>query len=308
MITAILKVDPVRRKTIRSRSADRPVLPDHGSYTTATEQDYQTGRVCPAREHEMVRDDFFSEVEHTPVAWRGHHLHMPVFYPDVMFMSATMLAPAERVRAVLPSARLHPYQPMPGRALVSITAYRYRESDIGPYNEVGVGVPVTIDRKTPMFTGSLRKTPEVLQSYSYHLPVTTEIAREVGVEFAAYPKFVAEIEFEEAGDSVTCTLSEKGEHILTLSGRKLPTGPARRFRVEAITERRGYLLRSDLVMNLPEASSSSGRGDVTLELGDHPMARDIRNLDPGKVVRYSFCPRAQFILTPPVESYAVDAT
>jgi hypothetical protein len=252
----------------------------------------------------MEDNDFFTEIEHTPVTWRVLDLCMPVFYQQMAFISVMMLAPLERIKAVLPSTRLHPYRATPGQGLISISAYRYHECDIGPYNEVGLGIPVTLDTRTPLFTGLLRKPPETLTLYSYHLPVSTEIAREVGVEFAGYPKFVAEIEFTDQEKMIVCTLSEKGSHILTLNGRALATGPAGRFRVELITERNGYLLRSELVMSEHPMGVSSGKGDVTLELGDHPMAQDIRDLNPGKIVQYLDCPRAQPVLTPPLKSYA----
>ena len=46
-----------------------------------------------------------------------------------------------------------------------------------------------------MFTGILRKPPTEPEVYIHHLPVTTEIARDAGVEFAGYPKFLAYIGF-----------------------------------------------------------------------------------------------------------------
>jgi len=35
----------------------------------------------------MSEQDFFQEVEHTPVPWRQYQLHNPLFYPDIQFMS-----------------------------------------------------------------------------------------------------------------------------------------------------------------------------------------------------------------------------
>lgn len=128
----------------------------------------------------MSSGDFYQEIEHTPVAWRKYQLHIPLFYQDIRLMSMSILGPIDKVRAMLPSTRLKPYRITPWHSTISITAYQYQESDIGPYNEVSIGVPVTIDKNTPLFTGSFRKTPKTLMVYSHHLPVTTEIAREVG--------------------------------------------------------------------------------------------------------------------------------
>ena len=53
----------------------------------------------------MDADDFFAEIEHTEVSWRQHELHVPVFYQDIRLMSVSILAPIERVAAILPSER-----------------------------------------------------------------------------------------------------------------------------------------------------------------------------------------------------------
>jgi len=252
----------------------------------------------------MSTDDFYQEIEHTPVPWRQHKLHVPVFYPDIMLMTVSMLAPAERIRALLPSQRLKPYRITPWHSTMSITTYQYRQSDIGPYNEVAISVPVTLDEETPLFTGSLRRMPRMLMSYTHHLPVTTEIAREVGAEFAGYPKFVADIEFTEEDNWLTCELRADGQKVLKLSGRKLELKQAPRFRMSPLTFRRGYILRSEFVLSEREMGTSKSAADVKLELGEHQIAEELIELNLGKVVSYSYFPQAQGILTPVFESYA----
>jgi hypothetical protein len=257
------------------------------------------------RGSKMSEEDFFHEIEHTPVPWRQYQLSVPVFYHDIAFMSVSMLAPMETIRAVLPSERLRPYRVTPRHSPVSITAYQYRASDIGPYNEVSLAIPVTIDRDTPLFTGSLRGMPEVPKVYTLRLPVTTEIAREVGVEFAGYPKFIASIEFAEEGDWLCCEMVADDEHVLTLRGRKLALQSAPRFRVNPMTHLRGYILRSELVISAREVGISRRGEDIGLDLGKHEMAEEIRALKLGRVLSYQYCPRAQGILTPAFESFAV---
>jgi hypothetical protein len=252
----------------------------------------------------MSEGDFFQEIEHEPIPWRQYQLHVPVFYEDLMFMSVSMLAPAEGLRAILPSKRLNPYRITPWHGALSITAYQYRQCDLGPYNEVAIAIPVTIDRETPLFTGSLRKMPESPVLYVHHLPVTTEIARAVGAEFAGYPKFIAEIDFAEEGNWLTCAVSAQDSKILRLSGRKLDLERVPRYRVSPITYRRGYFLRSEFVISEREMGSSQSGQDVQLELGEHQIADELGGLNLGRVLGYQHCPRAQAILTPVFESFA----
>jgi hypothetical protein len=256
------------------------------------------------QEVKMSTNDFFQEIEHSPVPWRQYQLYVPLFYQEIKFMSVSMLAPLEKIRAVLPSKRMKPYRITPWHSTLSITAYQYRECDIGPYNEVSISIPITIDKQTPLFTGSLRRMPENPMSYSHHLPVTTEIAREVGAEFAGYPKFVADIEFAEEGDWLTCELKADSQNVLTFRGRKLELSKFPRIRINPITFRRGYILRSEFVINERDTGSSRSGEDVELELGEHPIAEELRELNLGRVLGYRYCPRAQGILTPVFESFA----
>jgi hypothetical protein len=248
--------------------------------------------------------DFYQEIEHSPVPWRQYQLHVPLFYPDIRLMTVSIIAPMDRLRAMLPSKRMKPYRITPWHGALAVTAYEYRECDLGPYNEVSISVPITIDKETPVFTGSLRKMPESLTTYTIHLPVTTEIAREVGAEFAGYPKFVADIAFTEQDDWLTCELRADGQKVLALSGRKLAVNRVPRLRVYPITHRRGYILRSEFVISERDMGESRSGEDVKLDWGDHPIAREVGELGLGRVLGYQYCPRAQGILTPVLESYA----
>jgi hypothetical protein len=258
------------------------------------------------KEVEVGKDEFFREIEHPEVPWKEYTLHVPVFYPDIRFMSASFLAPLEKIRAILPSERMKPYRITPWHSTVSVTAYEYRECDLGPYNEVSIGVPVTLDRETPVFTGFLRKMPQEPMVYSHALPVSTEIARVVGAEFAGYPKFVANIEFTESDEWLVCELRADGQLVLTLKGRRLHAEPSPRYRLHPITYRRGYILRSEMIASGGEVGGSRSQGDVRLELGEHQIADELRELSLGRLLGFRYCAKMQGILTPVIESYAGD--
>jgi hypothetical protein len=253
----------------------------------------------------MRNSPFFDEIEHVEVPWGERVAPCPVFYYDVMSFSIYMLAPTERVRAILPSPRLHPYRVSPRNCIVTIVAFEYRDSDIGPYNEVSISVPVTLDRPSPLFTGSLRSVPGTPKIYIHHLPVTTEIARDLGVEFAGYPKFLADIDIDKEGEWVSCDLRANGKHILTLKGRKLQTRPAPRSYTHPITFRNEHLLRCEMIASESETAASRDLSDVRLELGDHPIAQELRGLDLGRIMAYRYSPHFQAILTPVFESFPV---
>lgn len=93
--------------------------------------------------------------------------------------------------------------------------------------------------------------------------------------------------------------------VLTLRGRKLDLSRAPRQRTYPLTHRRGYILRSKFIGSEQEMGASRSGEDIKLELGDHPIAQELRDLAVGRVMAYYYCPQLQGILTPVIESYAV---
>lgn len=253
----------------------------------------------------MRNTEFFRQIEHMEIPWGSRTIFFPVFYYDVATLSVQFLASIERVRKLLPSSRMHPLRVTPWHCVVSISAFEYRDSDIGPYNEVSIGVPVVLNEPSPLFTGILSKVPAVPKIYVRHLPVTTEIAREAGVKFAGYPKFLAEITFERDGKWVRCQVREAGQHILTLTGREGVLSSVTRSRMQPITVRSGYMLRCELIVSERRQVSGRGSSGVRLELGDHPIAQEVREWKLGKILAYQYAPQHQAILTPVAESFAV---
>ena len=74
--------------------------------------------------------------------------------------------------------------------------------------------------------------------------------------------------------------------------------------MSSLTYRRGYILRSEFVISERQMGTSKGGEAVKLELGEHPIADELRELNLGKIVSYSFVPQAQGVPTPVFESYA----
>lgn len=252
----------------------------------------------------MKDNDFFYGISQARVPWKDQIITAPVFYQDVATLAAHFLAPAHMVRHLLPSARMHPIRAFPGRSVVSLVGYEYRHSDIGPYNEFAIAVPITLDRPSPQFTGSLRPLPQELLVYVRHLPVTTEIARATGVELAGYPKTLADISFERDRGWVSCRLAYGDAHVLTLAARVgRPTTRSAQTRVHSINARHGHLLRIETIISEREEAVGRNPSDVRLELGQHPIADELRALRLGRVVGCSYAPEHQAILTPVLESW-----
>jgi len=154
----------------------------------------------------------------TEVTLLGKTYELPILYFRDDCFGLFFSADARKVRAALPSDRLHPVRLPGGRALVGVVAFNYLETTIGPYGEVAV-VALAVHGPRPV-VGSL---PALLEA-SYpgfgmvvlHLPVTATVARDGGRGQWGYTKFNSDMRFEITPEFQQCRLSEGGQHILTL--------------------------------------------------------------------------------------------
>ena len=174
----------------------------------------------------MRGSPFFDGVAQSEVAIAGEPARVPIFYYDGTATQAVFAARLGALRRLMPDPRFSPARLAPGLGAVAITCFEYRDTDIGPYNELAISVVLNEPWFLPNLPGlalvsSLRRRQ--LHAWVQHLPVTTEIARAGGVDFYNYPKFIAGIDFEESERRRTCRLSEGAEHILTLSGERIAT-------------------------------------------------------------------------------------
>jgi hypothetical protein len=249
--------------------------------------------------------DFFSGIEQASLKIGSQESRWPMFYRDVGYVCAYVLAPLDKVREVLPSQKMHPFRLTPWHGIVTITASQYRDSDIGPYNAVSIGVPIVLDKAVPIFTGILRKPPEDPMIYLLYLPVSSEMALATGVKVAAFPEFLADIRIEDDGQWIRCRVDAEGKNILSLSGRKLDAKPYPRQRVHTITLRQDRLLRSELNFSEGQLGISRKKSDVLLELGDHPIGLKLKGLNLGRVLEYQCFPAGQALLSNVCESYGI---
>ena len=245
---------------------------------------------------------FFEQLRQQPLEENGHQFCSPCFYYDITTINVAFLAPLKRLAKHLPSKHMRPLRMSLWHGILAITAFEYRDSDIGPYNEVSISIPVTLGKSAPVFFGAMRALQEPM-TYVWQLPVTTEIARYGGVEFYGFPKFIAEIEFQRTNNWTHCHLAADGQDILTISARQIETQQVERSRMHALTMREARILRSEVIVNPRQHGVSRRADDVRLELGDHPIAEELRNMSLGRMIQLQTMPANQAILTYALESY-----
>jgi Acetoacetate decarboxylase (ADC) len=143
-------------------------------------------------------------------------LDIPIRYRD-----GSLLVVGYRVDPALASAIVHdkPLEPFLafGKALVMLGVFEYRDTTIGPYNEIGIGIYAKRRGTSPSLfrvATNMRKCEDI-GLYVACLPVTTQAALNAGVELWGFPKYIADIKTMFMPDSVEATLER--EFVLTHS-------------------------------------------------------------------------------------------
>ncbi len=247
--------------------------------------------------------DFFKGVPQASVSVGDYNMYTPLFYYDFTALTVAFMTPLSRIRALLPSPAMHPLRLTPWHGVTMLAAFEYRDTDIGPYNEVGVMFPITLQKPAPVLTGLLRAMAEGPMTYIWQLPVTTEVARYLGVELAGFPKFVADIKFDRHDGWIDCRVAEGDSHILTLSVRDTPLHDSGRMPTHVANVHSGRILHLLLTNNLPRLATSRNPSDVRLELGSHSIGRELRRLSLGRMMECRYCPEGQLILSQVLESF-----
>jgi hypothetical protein len=251
----------------------------------------------------MNRGDFFKGVIQWEMITKDLSLEgkLPVFYYDNTAMTAIYTASTETIRRLLPLSDMHPVEVWKGRALVAFTAFEYRKTDIDPYNEFSISFPITFQKKAiPGLTVLGMMAKRYFTAYVWQLPVTTERARKGGVDMYGYPKFLADIAFSHEGSMLACTLSEGGQNILTIKGKKLRTSVEKVNRFKTFSVKDGVPLAANVYMNPIEFGKSIRGSAAQLILGSHDIARQLREMELSeKPLFFQYMPLMEAILYGP---------
>ncbi len=230
----------------------------------------------------MRRSPFFEGVTQSEVTIAGQSAKVPIFYYDGTATSAVFPARLSALRRLMPDRRFSPARLAPGLGAVAITCFEYRDTDIGPYNELAISVVLNEPWFLPnlpglALLGALRRRQ--LHAWVQHLPVTTEIARAGGVDFYNYPKFIANIGFDQTERWRTCRLSEGAEHILTLSGERIATPRSEQFQLFSHLYMDRQPQSSEFKICASAMGVSARPRSAALQLGErHPVARELAKL------------------------------
>ncbi len=220
--------------------------------------------------------DFFEGIVQSPVETSAGSCDLPILYRDGSVVGLMYRVAPELVAPLIsePDA-FEPFTLM-GKALVQLVVFEYRDTSIGPYQEVALAVEVRRRGSKVSTWGALFDAPSQPDygSWFLNLPVTTASACAAGREIWGYPKYVTDIETSFTDAKIHAV--QKGEFELTV-------GPAGWLETPGIpfvlmSKRGGTVVRTIVRTNHP--LRWGGAGEVKLKiLGSGPTADNLEELD-----------------------------
>lgn len=252
----------------------------------------------------MRATTFFEGVRQADIDVQGDIVKLPIFYYDGESMTGVFPAKLGGLRKLLPDKRLSPALLAPGVGVVTITCFEYRDSDVGTYNELAVGIALNYPHHRlnlpgrALLGGVLRGQ---MDGYVHHLPVTTELALKAGRELWNYPKFVASIDFEQDEHTRTCRLAEGAEHILTMRGPRIQSHRTEQSQLFTHVFQDGQPQRGEFKLLAQNSGQTIKPGAAQLELGhQHPISKELAGvLLSTKSLAAAYTPSMQGILFGP---------
>jgi hypothetical protein len=199
---------------------------------------------------------------------QGQDVHMPVVVRDASAGSAMFLVPASGAQALIPGDAFRVIETDTGETQLVLVMVDYRDNDLGDYDEVGI----------VLFVRPAGAGPEAAGTYIHRLPVNQSFTQEAGLKIWGFPKTIEQIEIACDASRARVRLDMDGQHVFTLS---VP-----RVVAESEAEPRGQVGYT-FIDGVPHVTKSTMEGatsvtpggdGVELELGPHPLARQLAEL------------------------------
>lgn len=206
-------------------------------------------------------------------------LRVPLFFASLESVAAVFTADSAQALALLPDERMKPVEVMPGRCLFTVAALHYRDGDLGAYHEMSLALPISFgSHPLPALDAVRHGFSRAVNAFIWQLPVTTERARDAGVQLAGFPKVLAELQFERDGSQLQCTWLEQGRSVIRLGCDVTDDAGDRVLKLRGYTMKDGIPLVSNLLVRQTRFRDQLQRGMAALSLGEGPVADTLRSL------------------------------
>jgi hypothetical protein len=189
----------------------------------------------------MAESSVFHHIDRRRVETTAGFCDLPISYEAGSMVALVYRIGVQEASRMLANVGLVPMV-LGNHALAVVCIFDYRETSIGPYRELGIGIQARRLGSKPTWFATLRSGAATSDQglFVLSLPVTTEQACSAGRELWGYPKYVTPME---------CDFSTTGLHVQLGNECEITMGKSGGLRFSAIplvtySQHRGRLLRT----------------------------------------------------------------
>jgi hypothetical protein len=213
----------------------------------------------------------------------GEILSYPTQFRDGSSAAGLFLVDSAQANEFIADSGFRIAEVAPGRGVLAITGVHYTDTDCGVYEETAQAffvVPRDARRRVPYLGTWADIVKGRSASFTWKLQVTTPLSKYAGLWMWGFPKTIEDIAFERMGGDATFQLRMGGQDVFRYRvrdrGSRTPTPMT--STVYSIFEGKPHV--SHLTQSYRDTGYQFRGGD--LELGDHPMADELRALGVGQ--------------------------
>lgn len=195
----------------------------------------------------------------------GQTVTMPVQVRDASSCTVMYDVDAAAAQALLP-APFEVVESSPGRANFALALVDYKDNDLGAYLEVGL--ILFVRPRSGGEDGNL----------ILHLPVDQEFTCEAGCRIWGFPKTVQQIDRTDGDGSTTWTLVMDGELVLRVTAPRGGSDEQPAMPMTSYTMLDGVPHATLFTQQGTGSQLVLGGEGVDLELGSHPIAKELASL------------------------------
>jgi hypothetical protein len=200
---------------------------------------------------------------------QGQTVALPVIVRDAAAGVAFFEVDAAAADRFLPGEAFEVVESSPGKAQLLFALIDYKDNDLGDYLEVGITLFVRPAGSTD---------PADDGTFIVHLPVDQAFTCEAGCTIWGFPKTVQEITADHGDTSSTWTLRMDGQLVLRITVPRGGTDEMPDLPIHTYTYKDGVAHRTGFSQGGTGAQVLAGGDGVSLELGDHPIAKELAAL------------------------------
>ncbi len=235
-------------------------------------------------------------------------VELPILYNDTLSIASFFAAPTAGVKELLPSPSLAPVELWPGKSTICFIAFSHHQASIGHHREFWIAIPSTYQQPYRSYLlPALRMAASLsFQLFVWKLPVTTQVALDIGREIWGYPKMLAEIDFSEDHGRVICRVAEGGAEVATMRVGKTKANVKTYLDFNTFTVKDQGILWTPVKCLAGGLRRSFRPGASSLSLGNHALAERLSEIGLSrKALMTLYIPHLQMMLPRPEAQYSL---